>query len=63
LGDARHGDEEVSSPDMMAIENSGKIGRGRLQDKLTRLYALRTDLDRDIEALQRTMDMMEGSSP
>jgi hypothetical protein len=36
---------------------------GRLQEKLENLYALRVEIDSDIEALKRVADILEDPSP
>lgn len=61
--EGRDGDEEASSSETMGTGDMAGTGSGRLHEKLIRLYAEKAELDRNIEALKRTMDMMGDSSP
>jgi len=58
------GDEEPSSPEMTITGDVARFGSGKLQERLERLCALRVEfksniveLDGDIEALKRTLDV------
>jgi hypothetical protein len=58
------GDEEPSSPEMTFTGDVARFGSGNLQERLERLCALRVEfksniveLDGDIEALKRTLDI------
>jgi hypothetical protein len=55
-------DEESSSPDIMTMD-VGRNSGGRLREKLERLCKLRAEIDGDIEALKRTLDILRESSP
>lgn len=52
----------MSSPDMTVTGDVIRSGGGRLQEELERLCALRVEIDGDIEALKRTMDILGNSS-
>lgn len=56
------GDDEASSPEMEINTGVGKARDGRLREKLERLCALRTEIDGDIEALKRALDVLGDSS-
>jgi hypothetical protein len=58
-------DEETSSPEMtvpedMARSSSVKL-KEKLQEKLKGLCSLRADIDRDIEAVKRSMELFDDS--
>jgi hypothetical protein len=61
--EARYGDEEASSPEVTATWDMARASGGRLQEKLENLYALRVEIDSDIEALKRVADILEDPSP
>jgi len=56
---ARYREEEASSPEIMV---TGDVSSGRLREELERLRALRVELDSDIQALERAMDILGDSS-
>jgi hypothetical protein len=63
--DAGSRDEETSSPEMtapgdMAISSGGRL-QEKMQEKLKGLYSLRADIDRDIEAMKRSIELFEDS--
>jgi len=41
---------------------TGDVSSGRLREELERLRALRVELDSDIQALERAMDILGDSS-
>lgn len=55
-------DEEASSPEMTITSDLTVTGNGKVQEKLRELLALRAEIDLDIEALKRAMNILEGSS-
>jgi hypothetical protein len=55
-------DEEASSPEMTITSDLTVTGNGEVQEKLRELLALRAEIDLDIEALKRAMNILEGSS-
>ena len=64
------GDEEPLSPEVTITGDMAKFGNGKLQERLEMLCALRmefknniTELDGDIEALERTLDIFGESLP
>ncbi|KAH8654638.1 hypothetical protein BGZ60DRAFT_435756 [Tricladium varicosporioides] len=64
------GDEEPLSSEMTITGDVARFGSGKLQERLERLCALRAEfknniveLDDDIEALKRTLDIFRESSP
>jgi hypothetical protein len=61
--ETRFGEEEASSPETTVNGDLARSGGGRLQEKLERLYSLRVEIDRDIEALRRAMDILDDASP
>jgi hypothetical protein len=58
----RIGDEEASSPEMVISGDVANASGGRLREELERLCALRGEIDGDIEALKRTLDILGESS-
>ena len=57
-------DEEASSSEMTITSDSTVTGSGSpVQEKLRELLALRVEIDLDIEALKRAVNILEGSSP
>jgi hypothetical protein len=56
-------DEEASSPEMTITSDLTITGSGKVQEKLRDLLALRAEIDLDIEALKRALNILEGSSP
>jgi len=61
--EAEYGDEEASSLEVTATWDTARASGGRLQEKLENLYALRVEIDSDIEALKRVADILEDPSP
>jgi hypothetical protein len=64
------GDEEPLSPEMTTTGDVARFGSGKLQGRLERLCALRVEfennikeLDGDIEALKRTLDIFGETLP
>ena len=55
-------DEEASSPEMTITSDLTITGSGKIQEKLRDLLALRVEIDLDIEALKRALNILEGSS-
>jgi hypothetical protein len=51
-------DEEASSPEMTNTSDLIVTGSGKLQEKLRELLALRADIDLDIEALKRAVNIL-----
>jgi hypothetical protein len=55
--------EEVFSPETTVKDGVVGSSIGRVHVKLRALYALRMELDRDIQALKRTADILEDGCP
>lgn len=60
---ARGGDEEASSPEMTVTGDLDGAGAGsvKLHEKLRILYELKAELEKDIEALKRVVDILDES--
>ena len=54
-------DEEGASPEVSATCELSAGGSGKVQEKLKALFALRAEIDRDIETLKRTVDILDES--
>jgi hypothetical protein len=54
---------EVSSPENTVTGDLNAARGGRLHEKLRGLLLLRAELDKDIEALKSTVDILDESSP
>lgn len=61
LEEAQDRDVEASSPDTMGVGDVPASGSRRLHEKIRALEALRIEIDRDIETLKRTVDILEVS--
>jgi hypothetical protein len=59
----RCSDGEASSPEMTIIGDVARISGGRLREELERLCTLRVELDSDIAALKRALDILGELSP
>lgn len=55
--------DEISSPEVTSTGDVSAARSGRLHEKLRGLLALRAELDKDIEALKRTVDILDDASP
>lgn len=55
---ARDGDEEVCSSKTMVTGDLAGARSGMLHEKLQHLYALRVELDKDIETLKRAVAIL-----
>jgi hypothetical protein len=62
MEEAQVQDEEASSPEMTITSDLTVTGSGKVQEKLRDLLALRAEIDLDIEALKRALNILEGSS-
>ncbi|PMD32933.1 hypothetical protein L207DRAFT_173614 [Hyaloscypha variabilis F] len=61
MEDVRMSDEEGASPEVSVACELSAGGSGRVQEKLKALFALRAEIDRDIETLKRTVDILDES--
>jgi hypothetical protein len=55
--------EEASSPEMTNTSDLIVTGSGKLQEKLRELLALRAEIDLDIEALKRAVNIILSTVP
>ncbi|CAG8956742.1 hypothetical protein HYFRA_00012286 [Hymenoscyphus fraxineus] len=53
--------EDTQNGDRTSFSSELAIGGGRIREKLERLYALRMEIDGDIETLKRAVDIMGDS--
>jgi len=60
MEDVRKSDEEVTSPEL-EVTGDLSTGGGKVQEKLRALLALRAEIDRDIETLRMTVDILDES--
>ncbi|KAN0099015.1 hypothetical protein V8E51_014678 [Hyaloscypha variabilis] len=56
---AQDGEEEASSPESVDIAKLAGVETRRVHEKLRALLAKRVELDKDIEALRRTVDILD----
>jgi hypothetical protein len=61
LEEAQNHDVDASSLDTVGLEDVPAAGSKRLHEKIRVLEALRAEIDRDIETLKRTVDILEVS--
>ena len=61
MEDFQKSDEEGSSPEAEVTGDLTTAGGGKMQDKLRALLALRAEIDRDIDTLRRTVDILDES--
>lgn len=61
LEEAQDHDVDASSLDMVGVGDVPAAGSRRLHEKIRALEALRIEIDRDIETLKRTVDILEVS--
>lgn len=53
----------ASSPSTMLIDDVVGAKTGRLHEKISQLLVVRAEIDRDIEALKRAVDILDNASP
>ncbi|KAE9365486.1 hypothetical protein N431DRAFT_353530 [Stipitochalara longipes BDJ] len=61
MEDVQKLDDEVSSPELSVTGGLSTAGGGKVQAKLRALLALRAEIDRDIETLKKTVDILDES--
>jgi hypothetical protein len=62
---AQDEEQELPSPAMSFMKPTSDVPRAstiRLREKLRDLLALRAEIDRDVDALKRTIDILDDSS-